>query len=313
MLNNFFGNLQTVAFQVGVLYLIAAIGFAADKTKIFVQADGKRLVDLLFNLILPITIINTFLNMERTPEHIKGLGVAFLLAVLTHLLGVGISALSFRKKDLMKRGIYHYAITFSNAAFLALPLAESVVGKEGVFYSSCYVAVFNVFAFTYGIYEISGHKAKIKVKNLFINPGSTSVIIGIPLFLLGVQMPEIISNTMERVAACNSPMAMIVFGTFFANCNFKNIFAKKEVYFVSFLRLILIPVIMLFVFRLLGANSEMRTALTISASAPVATNTAMYAAKYDNDTALPSELVGQTSVFSVITMPVIVAIALMFS
>ncbi len=311
MIQNFTSNLLTVASQVGVLYLIAAIGFAADKTKIFVQADGKRLVDLLFNMILPITIINTFLKMERTPEHIKGLAVAFALAFATHLFAIGVSSLTFRKQNAMIRGIYHYAITFSNAAFLALPLAESVVGREGVFYSSCYVAVFNVFAFTYGIHEISGKKAKINLKNLIVNPGSISVIIGIPLFLLQVKMPDIISNTMERVAACNSPMAMIVFGTFFANCNFKNIFAKKEIYFVSFLRLILIPVTMLLIFRLAGINSEMRTALTISASAPVATNTAMYAAKYDNDTALPSELVGQTSVFSIITMPVIVAIALM--
>ena len=311
MIQNFTENLTTVAYQVGILYLIAGVGFLADKTKIFVQADGKRLVDLLFNLILPITVINTFLKMERTPEHIKGLGLAFLLAVLTHIFGIAVSSLSFRKTDIMKRGIYHYAITFSNAAFLALPLAESVVGREGVFYSSCYVAVFNVFAFTYGIHEISGKKAKINVKNLILNPGSISVIIGIPLFLLQVKLPGIISDTMERVAVCNSPMAMIVFGTFFANCNFKNIFAKKEIYLVSFLRLILIPVTMLLIFKLIGVNSEMRTALTISASAPIATNTAMYAAKYDNDTALPSEIVGQTSVFSIITMPVIVAIALM--
>ena len=311
MTENFTSNLTTVAFQVGVLYLIAGVGFAADKTKIFVQSDAKRLVDLLFNLILPITIINTFLNMERTPEHIKGLGLAFVFAFLTHIFAIGVASLCFRKTDLMKRGIYHYAITFSNAAFLALPLAQSVIGKEGVFYSSCYVAVFNVFAFTYGIYEISGRKAKINLKNLILNPGSISVIIGIPLFLLQIKMPGIIGDAMERVAACNSPMAMIVFGTFFANCNFKNIFAKKEVYFVSFLRLILIPVTMLFIFKLCGINGEMRTALTISASAPIATNTAMYAAKYDNDTALPSELVGQTSVFSIITMPIIVAVAMM--
>ena len=309
MLNNFLENLQTVAAQVCVLYLIAGIGFAADKTKIFVQADGKRLVDLLFNMILPISIINTFLKMERTPEHIRGLGLAFLFAALTHLLGIGVSSLCFRKKDKMLRGIYHYAITFSNAAFLALPLSESVVGKEGVFYSSCYVAVFNVFAFTYGIHEISGGKAKINVKNLILNPGSISVIIGIPLFLIQVQLPDMISDTMSRVAACNSPMAMIVFGTFFANCNFKNIFAKKEIYFVSFLRLVVIPSTMMLLFKLCGIDGSMRIALTISASASIATNTAMYAAKYDNDTALPSELVGQASLFSVITMPVIAALA----
>ena len=35
----------------------------------------------------------------------------------------------------------------------------------------------------------------------------------------------------------------------------------------------------------------------------------MYAAKYDNDTALGSELAAQSSVLSVITMPIIVALA----
>lgn len=291
------------------MYLIAAVGFVADKTKIFIQADAKKLVDLLFNLILPIAVINSFLSMERTPEHIKGLLLAFVLAALTHFLGIFISSLSFKKRSANEQGIYHYAITFSNAAFLALPLAESVVGAEGVFYCSCYVAVFNILAFTYGIHKISGKTAKIKVKNLILNPGSISVIIGIPLFLLQVNLPDFLTDTMQRVGSCNSPMAMIVFGTFFANCNFKNIFIKKEVYFVSLIRLIVIPVTMLFVFKLFGVEGNMLKALTISASAPVATNTAMYAAKYDNDTALSSELVGQTSIFSIITMPIIVALA----
>lgn len=309
MLSSFLNNLQTVAIQVIILYLIAAVGFVADKTKIFVQSDAKKLVDLLFNLILPIAIINSFLSMERTAQHIKGLIISFVLAVLTHLLGIAISAVAFKKRSAAEKGIYHYAMTFSNAAFLALPLAESVVGAEGVFYCSCYVAVFNIFAFTYGIHQISGKTAKVNLKNLILNPGSISVIIGIPLFLLQVNLPEFLTDTMQRIGSCNSPMAMIVFGTFLANCNFKNIFLKKEVYFVSLIRLIVVPVVMLFVFKLFGVEGNMLVALTISASAPVATNTAMYAAKYDNDTALSAELVGQTSIFSIITMPVIVALA----
>lgn len=309
MLDSFLNNLQTVAIQVIILYLIAGIGFVADKTKVFAQDDGKRLVDLLFNLILPIAVINSFMSMERTAEHIKGLAISFLLAFLTHIIAVGISSLTFKKHSLAERGIYHYAITFSNAAFLALPLAQSVVGEEGVFYSACYVAVFNIFAFTYGINQISGKRAKINVKNIILNPGTISVMIGIPLFLLQVHLPEFLADAMQRVGSCNSPMAMIVFGTFFANCNLKNIFLKKEVYLVSLLRLVVIPVLMLFVFKLVGVEGNMRIALTISASAPVATNTAMYAAKYDNNTALSSELVGQTSIFSIITMPVVVALS----
>lgn len=309
MFLQFVSNLQIVAVQVCILYLISGIGFVADKTKIFRQADGKKLVDLVFNLILPVAVIRSFMSMERTPEHIKGLFIAFGLALLTHLLGVGLSMITYRRYSRMEQGIYHYALTFSNAAFLALPLAQSVVGDEGVFYSSCYVAVFNVFAFTFGINRISGGKAKINAKSLIFNPGSISVIIGIPLFLLQVQLPGFLTDAMDRVAACNSPLAMILFGTFFANCNFKNMFVKKEVYFLSFIRLVFIPLTMLMVFRLVGVQGNMLKAITISASAPVATNTAMYAAKYDNDTALSSELVGQTSIFSIVTMPVIVALA----
>ena len=66
---------------------------------------------------------------------------------------------------------------------------------------------------------------------------------------------------------------------------------------------------MLLLFKMFNVNGDLLVAMTISAAAPTATNTAMYAAKYDNDAALGSELAAQSSVLSVISMPVIVALA----
>ena len=305
----FLENLKTIAIQVLILYLIAGVGFVTDKTGVFKRHDAKKLIDLIFNVVLPIAIIHTFVTMEYSKQHIKGLFIAFACAVGTHVFGAVISRFTFKKQDLMKRGVYSYAIIFSNAAFLALPLAKSVIGDEGIFYCSAYVAVFNIFAFTLGIYEISGHKAKINLKKLILNPGSMSVIIGLPLYLLQLNLPEFILRPIELVGNCNSPLAMIVFGTFLANSNIKNLFVKKEIYFVSFLRLIVIPMCMLGIFYLFGVRGPLLTALTISSSAPTATNTAMYAAKYDNDASLGSELAAQSSILSIITMPVIVALA----
>lgn len=305
----FLDNLKTIGTQVLILYLIAGIGFVTDKTGIFKKADGKRLIDLLFNVILPIAIIHTFMTMEYSAEHIKGILIAFVCAFATHLFGAGVSMLTFRKRSLKERGIYHYAMILSNAAFLALPLAKSVIGSEGIFYCSVYVAVFNMVAFTLGIYEISGREAKLDFKKLIFNPGTISVLIGLPLFFLQPYIPYFIEYPMELVGNCNSPLAMIVFGTFLANSSFKNMFAKKEIYFVSFVRLVFIPLCMLGLFYACGVRGQLLTAMLISASAPTATNTAMYAAKYDNDTALGSELAAQSSVLSVFTMPVIVALA----
>ena len=66
---------------------------------------------------------------------------------------------------------------------------------------------------------------------------------------------------------------------------------------------------MLLLFKIFNVNGDLLVAMTISAAVPTATNTAMYAAKYDNDAALGSELAAQSSVLSVISMPVIVALA----
>lgn len=228
----FFENLKTIALQVVILYLIAGVGFITDKVGIFKQADGKRLIDLLFNVILPIAIIHTFMTMEYSKEHIKGIFIAFACAFATHIFATLVSLLTFRKRSPKERGIYHYAIILSNAAFLALPLAKSVIGNEGIFYCSVYVAVFNMVAFTVGIYEISGREAKLDLKKLVLNPGTISVLIGLPLFLLHLDIPYVIEYPMELIGNCNSPMAMIVFGTFLANSSFKNMFAKKEIYFV---------------------------------------------------------------------------------
>ncbi len=293
-----------------MLYIIAGIGFAADKTHIFTQNDANKVIDLVFNIVLPIAIINTFMNMEYTTENVKDLFIAFLCSIATHLVSIFISAIVFRKrKNKLERGLYRYATVMSNAAFLALPLAQSVIGDKGVFYCSAYVGIFNIFAFTYGIYEISGHTAKMNFRKIILNPGTISVLIGIPLFLLQLNFPKFITYPMELVGNINSPLAMIIFGTFLAHANFKQLFTKKDLYLVSFLKLIVVPLVMMFVFRICGVNGSLLVAMTISASAPTATNTAMYSSKYENDPVTASELVAQSSVLSIVTMAPLVALA----
>lgn len=69
----FFATLKTVAGQVLMLYLISLIGFVTDKLGVFRQADAKRVIDLLFNIVLPIAIIYTFMTMAYTPDHVRGI------------------------------------------------------------------------------------------------------------------------------------------------------------------------------------------------------------------------------------------------
>lgn len=46
----FIENLKTIALQVSILYLIAGVGFIADKTGVFPKDSAKKVIDLLFNI-----------------------------------------------------------------------------------------------------------------------------------------------------------------------------------------------------------------------------------------------------------------------
>ena len=104
---------------------------------------------------------------------------------------------------------------------------------------------------------------------------------------------------------------MLIFGTYIAHTNFKSIFKEWRILGVAAIKLLILPAIMLGALHLIGINGTLLVALIISASAPPATNTAIFAAKYDRDTGLASQTVAAVSFISILTMPVMIAAAQM--
>ena len=63
------------------------------------------------------------------------------------------------------------------------------------------------------------------------------------------------------------------------------------------------------VLYLCGVRGDMLTSLVISVSAPTASITTMFSAKFDCDTELSVKLVTLSTLLSMITMPIFVSIA----
>ena len=62
-------------------------------------------------------------------------------------------------------------------------------------------------------------------------------------------------------------------------------------------------------FKLFNIPTVLATAIAVSASAPCANNTVIFAGKYNLDTGTASKTVALVSFFSIITMPVMIALA----
>lgn len=307
----FLSNVLTAFTQVVILFLIAMVGLVCHKTGIYTQKASRLTTNLLFYIVAPAIIIRSFLGMEYSKDALSGLLKALLGGIFFHIVGMLFAKFLFNKGDKDTACIFKYACCYGNVGYMALPLAQAVLGDEGVFYCSVILVPFNILSFTHGVNVMqkkSGNE-KLNFKKLLLNPGVVGVVIGLPLFLLQVKLPEIIYAPVSYIADLNTPLAMVMFGTYLAAADWKTIFSDKRIFISAIVKIILIPLITIGALKLFGFGGTLLVACVLSASAPTANNTVMFAAKYDRDTVTASKVTAFVSILSILTMPIMIAIA----
>lgn len=305
----FLENMLTAARQVAILAILVLVGLLCDKSKIYTEKASRLTNELLFYIVTPAVIVESFLRVDRTGESMKGLFLSALCAVLIHAAAILLTLPLFRKGDREENSVYKYASIYGNTGYMAIPLAGAVLGEEGIFYCSAGIAVFNVFCFTHGVWLMRRQGDSFNLKKLIVNPGILSLLIGLPLFLLNVTLPEVIAQPISLLADLNTPLAMILFGTYLAHTRLKTLFLRPQGYEVALFKLVLLPLLMIGCFYLMGIRGALMVACTITAAVPSANNTIMFAAKYGKDTGLASQTVSLVSILSIGTMPVMIALA----
>ena len=130
---------------------------------------------------------------------------------------------------------------FPTQALWVLPIVQAVLGSEAVFYVSAFVALLNLLQWTYGVFVITKDKRQVSVRKIITNPILISMIIGICLFLIPVEIPHVISETVSLVAGMNAPVAMISLGTYLAQITAAQLVRDKAAWLSTLVRLLVIP------------------------------------------------------------------------
>ncbi len=308
-------SLFTVAQQVGVLFALMAVGFACNKTKLVTESSIKGMVNLLILIVTPCLIVHSFQAQTFHPNLLVGLGWAFAFSIFAPALGVLAATVFIRDRDVRTRSVLRCAIVFSNAGFMGIPLEYALLGPDGVFYGVAYVVVFNLMFWSWGLVTFCGSLKDVKVRTLFLNPGSIGVVLGLPFFLFSLKLPDCVGTPVRMMADLNTPLAMVIIGFSLAEAKFGPVLREAKAYLAGVLRLVVIPGFFLatiYGLHCLGVRFEgkMAVAITIAASAPVAALTSMFAVRYERDVPLSVGLVSATTLLSILTMPPIVGFAM---
>ncbi len=304
----FLNNFIAIAQQVGVLFILIAVGFGCGRAGLITKHASKKMTDIVLYVVTPCVMVAAF-QREFSVALLGKVLLAALTAFGILTVSTLIVRLVFRSKDEARRKVLQFAVIFSNCGFMSLPLQKALLGEDGWFYGSIFVAVFNVFCWTYGLVDMSGDKKQLSVKRLALNPGIIGVTVAVILFIAQIKLPTIIIDPVTHLANLNTPLPMLIIGFYLSRADFKKAFTDKGAYLAMLFRLIIIPLAAAAVMALLRMDAKMVIAFTIACSAPTAATTTMFAAKFRRDVSLSVSVVTASTLFSIITMPLIVSLA----
>ncbi len=297
----------TVFYQIIKMFIMIAVGYLLYKKRIITDPSTAVLSNLLLMVATPCTLITSF-NQAFSSEKLINLGYAFILSVFTYLFFIGIANLLYKKDYREER----FSVVFSNAGFMGIPLVTGLLGIESVFYLSVYIVCFYLFGWTYGIITMSHDKSMASIKKLIKNPCIWAVFVGIVLFVSPIKPFAPIMESISMMGNLNTPLAMLVLGSYLGRCQLREIFTDKRIYLVSFYRLILAPILLLLVFKFLPSQlDQIKMIIFIAASAPVGALLPIFAQIVNRDTDYGAEIVSLSTLLSLISLPLVLMAAQM--
>ena len=292
--------------QIAIMALLAAVGVCLSRKGFLSPQGTKDLGAILLRVIIPCVIVKSYIT-EFSRERLLELALSAGLALIGFILAMVISYLVFGKR----RRLENFAASFCNAGFIGIPLAQAIIGEEGVFYIAASVALLNLFQWTYGVYIMADRKDAISAKTIAKNPVVIAIVIGVVLFVSQIPVPGIVTSTLGYIAGMNTPIAMILMGTYLAKLPLKKLLDKRAYGCVLF-RLVIIPAVILLVFWALPvANMDIALAAFLAAATPVGANICVFAQQYDCDYEFSVVTVCLSTLLSVITVPLLVSFAQM--
>ena len=231
-----------------------------------------------------------------------------MAGVIVMLVLILLARIIFNKKW-MRRGLSlesQFALIFNNATFLGYPIVANTFGSTGILAYCGFIIAFNIALFSYGIWLFE-QKVTLKLfHNIIFNPNIIAVVLGMVFFLVGIHLPGFINDAVGYVGGATTPLSIICIGVMLSHAKILKVLKKWKLMVTAIIQLILGPVVAWGLLTLMQFPTEVIQVCTLIQTLPTATSLGLFAVKYGGNAEESSELVTISTLFSVVTMPLMV-------
>lgn len=292
------------------LFIILITGYALNKCKVFDAYVNKKISSLIVNLTSPLLVISSVSSVESQDKNLVlmmiGIGIVMYIGFI--IIGkIVCRVLPFPKEDYP---VYECMCVFANTGFMGYPVVQSVLDDQAVFYAAMIHMAFSFFVYTYGVICLNkntGEDFSFDMKKL-LTPGFILVFVALFIYLLDIQLPNVILSTVDSIGGLTSPLSMMMIGSSLAMYPLKDSIQDWRSYLFAAVRLLLIPTITFLVCKLLSVDPYISSIVIITNGMPVGSMVLMLATQYDANKEIVTRNIIVSTVLSVVSIPLIVTL-----
>ena len=291
--------------------IIVVLGFFLGKIKWISDKTNKQLVNLLLMVFMPAALFSAFpskYSEESLQVFLAGLAGGVIVMTALVLVSKLVFNKWFYKGEI--RFESQFAFIFNNATFLGYPIIATTFGAAGLVPYSGFIIAFNVALFSYGVFLFERKLSWRLVRDTLLNPNIIAVLLGLLLFLINWQLPLPVTSAVGFVGGAMTPLSLICIGYMLSHARFLELIRKWRLFVAAIVQLTLGPTLTFLLLSLFDFPREVIVVCTLIQALPTATSLGLFADKYGGNEVEASELVAISTVLSVGTLPVMIAVLL---
>jgi len=292
------------------LFALVVVGYIAGKLGYLGGDFDRQLSRLVINITCPALILSSAMN-GTLPDRRYILPLLGISAI-TYLILTGVALLLPRYMTTKQEdeGTVGFALMFGNVGFMGYPVVASIFGHQAVFYAAV-LNVVNTFAvFTVGTIlitgknEVEGHRFQKKV--LYSTPMLAAYLTMLIVALEIENIPTVISQPLTMLGNITVPAALLIIGSSMSQLSLRMMLGNRTVYLTTFMRLLVVPLSMFYLCRAIGFSEAVVHINTVVIAMPVATYGTILCLRHEKDATLMTEVTFITTLFSMLTIPLLV-------
>ena len=285
-------------------FLLIVSGFCICRYTALDRPVWEAAERLVYYVLFPVLLFNSIVRSPLQPAQTLSLaasGVGMLL--------VGI-ALSYALRRWPGGDARLHAsgaqTAFRFNSFIALALAERLVGQQGVAWMALLIALGVPLCNVAAVWPLARHGGHSYAREIMRNPLIVSTVAGLIANLAGLQFPEAVATTLQRIGVAALPVGLMAVGAGLRVAGLRAAPGLAAAFLT--IRHAVLPAVAIGLTAVLALPLAQRDIVVLFAAMPTASSAYVLAARMGGDGAYVAGLVTLSTLLGMLSIPVWLAV-----